>query len=120
MKSARACLLSAAFVLLTSPGLRAAPPPNFVVILGEGAGWNSTSVPMDDTVPGSKSDLLVTPNLARLANEGMRFANFYAASARCTPSRAAIFTGKSPAQLHMTFINDGRRRDGSGPDPGLK
>ncbi len=95
--------------------------PNFVVILGEGAGWNSTSVPMDDAVPGSKSDLLQTPSLARIAGEGMRFANFYAASARCTPSRAAIFTGKSPAQLHMTFINDGRRRDGSvGPDPGLK
>jgi len=96
-------------------------PPNFVVILGEGAGWNTTPVPMDDTVPASKSDLLQTPALARLANEGMRFTNFYAASARCTPSRAAIFTGKSPAQLHMTFINDGRRRDGdAGADPGLK
>ena len=95
--------------------------PNFVVILGEGAGWNSTSVAMDETVPNSKSDLLLTPNLARLASEGMRFSRFYAASARCTPSRAAIFTGKSPAQLHMTFINDGRRRSGStGPDPGLR
>jgi len=99
----------------------ASRPPNFVLILGEGAGWNSTSVPMDDTVPDSKSDLLQMPSLARLANEGVRFTNFYAASARCTPSRAAIFTGKSPAQLHMTFINDGRRRDGNGAvDPGLK
>ena len=120
MTSARACTFLAAFTLFASHCAHGAPPPNFVVILGEGAGWNSTSVPMDDTVPGSKSDLLLTPNLARLANEGMRFSNFYAASARCTPSRAAIFTGKSPAQLHMTFINDGRRRDGSGPDPGLK
>ena len=95
--------------------------PNFVVIVGEGAGWNSTSVPMDDGVPGSKSDFLQTPNLARIASEGMRFANFYAASARCSPSRAAIFTGKSPAQLHMTFVNDGRRRDGgAGPDPGRR
>ena len=116
-------LIGTALTLVTS-GLRAqngGKQPNFIVILGEGAGWNSTSVPMDDTVPGSKSDLLQTPNLARIASEGMRFANFYAASARCTPSRAAIFTGKSPAQLHMTFINDGRRRDGSAAaDPGRK
>ncbi len=124
MKNKRpAFLLGAVFALVTSAlgaesGWR---PPNFVVILGEGAGWNSTSVPMDDTVPGSKSDLMQTPNLARLAAEGMRFASFYAASPRCTPSRAAIFTGKSPAQLHMTFINDGRRRDGiAAADPGLK
>jgi len=99
----------------------AVKPPNFVVILGEGAGWSSTSAPMDDTVPDSKSNLLRTPNLARLANEGMRFSRFYAASPRCTPSRAAIFTGKSPAQLHMTFVNDGRRRNvGAEPDAGLK
>jgi len=112
----------AAAALTTIPAaLSAEERPNFVVILGEGAGWNSTSVPMDDTVPGSKSALLQTPSLARLANEGVRFTNFYAASARCTPSRAAIFTGKSPAQLHMTFINDGRWRNGdTGADPGLK
>ncbi len=116
-------LIGTALTLVTS-GLRAqsgGQQPNFIVILGEGAGWTSTSVPMDDTVPGSKSDLLQTPNLARIASEGMRFANFYAASARCTPSRAAIFTGKSPAQLHMTFINTGRRRDASAAaDPGRR
>jgi arylsulfatase A-like enzyme len=124
MKRHLAVLLNGAALTLVASGLHAQTSgsrrPNFVVILGEGAGWNSTSVPMDDTVPGSKSDLLQTPNLARLATEGMRFANFYAASARCTPSRAAIFTGRSPASLHMTFINDGRQRGGGGPDPGLK
>ena len=124
MKRHLAVLVVSAALMLVTSGLSAQSTvnrrPNCGVILGEGAGWNSTSVTMDDTVPGSKSDLLQTPNLARLATEGMRFANFYAASARCTPSRAAIFTGKSPAQLHMTFINDGRQRGGGGPDPGLK
>ena len=88
--------------------------PNFVVILGEGHGWSSTSVQMDDAVPASKSAFVRTPNLEKLAQSGMRFANFYAASPRCTPSRAAIFTGKSPAQLHMTFVNEGKRDSGGG------
>ena len=81
--------------------------PNFIVILGEGHGWSSTSVRMDEAVPASQSSLVRTPNLAQLAAEGMRFASFYAPSPRCTPSRVAFLTGKSPAQLHMTFVNEG-------------
>lgn len=82
--------------------------PNFVVVLGEGHGWSSSSVQMDDTVAESKSAVVSTPNLETLAKGGMRFANFYAASPRCTPSRAAILTGKNPAALHMTFVGEGR------------
>lgn len=83
--------------------------PNFVVILGEGHGWASTSVPMDDTAPrDSRSAVCRTPNLERLAATGMRFANFYAPSPRCTPSRATLLTGISPARLHMTFVGEGR------------
>ena len=96
-----ACILVAGLPL-------AAKPPNLVVVLGEGHGWSSTSVQMDDAVPASKSADVSTPNLETLAQGGMRFANFYAASPRCTPSRAAIFTGKSPAALHMTFVGEGK------------
>lgn len=85
--------------------------PNFVVIVGEGQGWSSTSVQMDDAVPASKSDSIRTPNLERLAKEGMRFANFYAPSPRCTPSRATFFSGKNPALLRMTFVGEGRNDD---------
>ncbi|NDB78132.1 MAG: sulfatase, partial [Verrucomicrobia bacterium] len=87
----------------------ASAAPSFVVIYGEGAGWSSSSVQMDDRNPASRSTSLKTPNLERLAAAGMRFANGYAASPRCTPSRAALFTGRSPAALHMTFVGDGRR-----------
>lgn len=108
----------ARIVLLLFPlsVLRAAPSqsPNFVVILGEGHGWSSTSVQMDDAVPESKSAVARTPNLERLAREGLRFAAFYAPSPRCTPSRAALLTGKSPAQLHMTFVGEGKHDSGSG------
>ncbi len=78
--------------------------PNFVFLLGEGQGWNSLSVAMDPEVPESKSATFRTPNFERLAASGMRFARYYAPSPRCTPSRATYFTGKSPAQLDMTFV----------------
>ena len=89
----------------------AASAPNFVVILGEGAGWTSSSVQMDDRNPASKGTSVKTPNIERLASAGMRFSDGYAASPRCTPSRAALFTGRSPAALHMTFVGVGPRRD---------
>lgn len=95
-------------LLITALGRVVEAAPNFVVILGEGAGWTSSSVQMDDGNPGSKGNGLKTPNLERLAAAGMRFSDGYAASPRCTPSRAALFTGRSPAALHMTFIGDGR------------
>lgn len=87
--------------------------PNFIVIYGEGSGWASTSVQMDDRNSASKSSTVNTPNIERLAASGMRFSNGYAPSPRCTPSRAALLTGKSPAQLHMTFVNEGKRDSGS-------
>lgn len=93
-----------------APRLLAAgePPPNFVFVLGEGQGWSATSVQMDDAVAASRSGTVATPNLERLAREGMRFSRFYAPSPRCTPSRAALLTGRSPAALHMTFVGEGR------------
>lgn len=93
----------------SAPLLAAAPQPNFIVIYGEGSGWTSTSVQMDNRNPASKGTSLRTPNVERLATAGMRFSDGYAPSPRCTPSRAALLTGKSPAQLHMTFVNEGKR-----------
>ena len=85
--------------------------PNFVVVLTEAQGWSNTSVAMDDRIPGSKSALFKTPAVERLAREGIRFAYGYAASPRCTPSRAALLTGMSPAVLHMTFVGVGGREN---------
>jgi len=90
---------------------RAATPPSFVVLVGEGQGWSSLSVPMDDSNLRSASADVRTPHLDRLAREGMRFSRFLAASPRCTPSRAALLTGRSPAQLRMTFVREGRADD---------
>jgi len=49
-----------------------------------------------------------TPNIARLAAEGMRFTDGYAACPVCSPTRASLMTGKYPARLHITdFIAGG-------------
>ena len=43
-----------------------------------------------------------TPNANRLASQGMRFSNAYAGAPVCSPSRAAMISGQSPARLHLT------------------
>jgi arylsulfatase A-like enzyme len=49
-----------------------------------------------------------TPHLDKLAQQGMRFTSAYCAQPICSPSRAAILTGKTPARLHLTTYLPGR------------
>lgn len=91
------CLL----VFLPSLGL-AAERPNIVFILADDQGWNGLSVAMHPNVAGSKGDVFHTPNLERLAAQGMRFSAGYAPASVCSPTRIALMTGKSPAALHWT------------------
>ena len=76
--------------------------PNIVFMLADDQGWNGLSVPMAPDVPGSRGEIFQTPNLERLAAQGMRFSNAYAPAPVCSPTRISIQTGKSPAQLHWT------------------
>jgi arylsulfatase A-like enzyme len=75
-------------------------PPNIVFILADDLGVN------DLAVYGRKEHR--TPNLDRLATEGMRFTTAYVASPICSPSRAALMTGRAPARLHLTTYLPGR------------
>ena len=81
-----------------------AAQPNVVLILADDMSWVGTSVLMDPDRPDSRSDYHSTPSLERLAKEGMRFTDAYAPHPNCSPTRLAIQTGKSPAQLRMTDI----------------
>ena len=68
--------------------------PNVVFILIDDLGW------MDLACQGNR--LVETPHLDWLAGQGMRFTDAYAAAPVCSPTRAAILTGKSPARLRIT------------------
>ena len=81
--------------------LRAAePPPNIVLILADDLGINDLSCYGRKDQP--------TPQLDALAAQGMRFTSAYCAQPICSPSRAALLTGKSPARLHLTNFLPGR------------
>jgi arylsulfatase A-like enzyme len=74
--------LLAQSVPATSPSSR---PPNIIHIVADDVGYDDLSC--------YGAPKLKTPNLDKLASQGMRFTNFYAPSAICTPTRAALMTG---------------------------
>lgn len=84
--------------------------PNFIFILSDDQGWNGLSVQMHPELPDSKSDFYRTPNLEKLAADGMRFSHAYAPGPMCSPTRGSIQTGKSPAQTGLTNVGGGRQQ----------
>jgi arylsulfatase A-like enzyme len=78
--------------------------PNVILILADDLGWGATSVKMDPAIKQSASDFIQTPNIERLAESGVVFSQAYAPHPNCSPTRASILTGKSPAQLRFTDI----------------
>jgi len=91
----------ASVLCLTGDGLAAdAPKPNFVFILIDDMGWKDLGC--------YGSTFNETPNIDKLAAQGMRFTNAYAAAPVCSPTRASILTGKYPARLHLTDFLSGR------------
>ena len=75
--------------------------PNFIVILTDDQGWGTTSVTVDPAVPASKSDFFITPNLEKLASQGLRFTQAYSGHPNCSPSRAALLTGTQPRRTAL-------------------
>ncbi len=93
--------LGAGMASLAMPGCmnanqRAGGKPNFVVIFADDQGYQ------DVGCFGSPS--IKTPNLDRMAVEGMKFTNFYSAASVCSPSRAALLTGCYPPRVGITKV----------------
>ena len=75
--------------------------PNIVFILVDDLGWSDVGT--------YGSSLYDTPNIDKLASEGVKFTQAYATCSVCSPTRASIITGKYPARIHLTDWLPGRR-----------
>ena len=97
---------------LTSAAARA-ERPNIVVIFTDDQGINDV---------GCYGSEIPTPNIDRIAEEGMKFTNFYSASAICTPSRFGLLTGRNPSRSKhqllsaLMFMADEHKSTGIQPD----
>ncbi|MEN8117893.1 MAG: sulfatase [Bacteroidota bacterium] len=90
--------------------------PNFVFILVDDLGWADVKC----NYPESFYD---TPNIDKLAESGVRFTNAYSANPVCSPTRAAIMTGKHPNRVNITdWIpgSDPKMRPLLGPQDGTE
>src|SRR5262249_32920039 len=88
----RAFAVLALVAVLQGGAVQAAP--HVVLIVVDDMGW------MDLHCQGN--DRLSTPRIDRLAKQGVRFTNAYAASPVCSPTRGALITGLAPARLRIT------------------
>lgn len=77
----------------------AARPPNIILIVADDLGFN------DITLHGGgiAGNLVPTPNIDRIATGGAEFVNGYAGNATCSPSRAALLTGRYPTRVGFEF-----------------
>ena len=102
-------LIATAFLVVSFPTLKAAEksapakPPNIVLILTDDHGWSQMSQVVDPRVPASASNYLETPNMNRLAAEGMRFTSGYSPAPLCTPTRRSILCGAATARCGSEF-----------------
>src|SRR5215475_9825322 len=88
---------------LAALSVDAAKLPNIIIILADDMGYGDLSCYGHPTIR--------TPNLDQMAAEGMRFTDFYVAACVCTPSRAALLTGRLPIRTGMAGTEQRRVTD---------
>jgi arylsulfatase A-like enzyme len=89
-----ACLAGLGFARAAASSIAPAAPPNIVFFLLDDLGWGDLACYGNPHVR--------TPHIDRLAREGTRFTDAYAAAPVCSPARAGLFTGRWPARVGVT------------------
>ena len=90
------CWIHFVFLLILVAPIAMAEQPNFVVIFADDLGYGDLGVYGSETIR--------TPNLDRMAAEGMRFTDFYATAPFCSPSRASLLTGRYPVRAGVPYV----------------
>jgi arylsulfatase A-like enzyme len=98
------CLITLTLSLLAA-SVSAAEAPNFVLIYVDDLGWAETSVEMIEGRADTRSDYFQTPNIERLAEDGMVLSACYSPSALCAPSRNSLLHGMTPSRLRYTVLS---------------
>ncbi len=89
-------LVQRAVLLALLTPIALADQPNFIVIFADDLGYGDLGVYGSETIR--------TPNLDRMAAEGMRFTDFYATAPFCSPSRASLLTGRYPVRAGVPYV----------------
>lgn len=76
-----------------APAATETPPPNILLMVADDLGWCDLSCYGNDRVS--------TPNVDRIAAEGIKLTQFYAAAPVCSPTRASVLTGKYPLRFNI-------------------
>lgn len=81
--------------------------PNLVIILADDLGYGDLAV--------YGHQIVKTPNIDKLAQDGVRFTDYYAPAPLCSPSHAGLLTGRMPFRTGIRSPDPGRERCGIGP-----
>lgn len=102
MRTTITCILTISALVCMVDSATAAEEPNIIMLLADDLG--------DGDLSCFGSPAVNTPNLDRLAAEGMKCTRFYAGSAVCSPTRASVLTGRYPLRFGITKHFDDRNR----------
>ncbi|MFC1712855.1 sulfatase [Candidatus Poribacteria bacterium] len=76
--------------------------PNIILCMTDDQGWGDTGY--------NEHPILKTPNLDRMANEGIQFNRFYSGAPVCSPTRGSCLTGRHPYRYGIFFANEGHMK----------
>ena len=74
-------------------------PPNIILVMADDLGWGDTGY--------NGNPVIKTPNLDKMAGEGLSFSRFYASSPVCSPTRGSCLTGRHPYRYGIFSANVG-------------
>lgn len=104
MLSKRFLFVISLAMLLSSSYAKKVKNPNIILVMTDDQGWFDAGF--------NGNEIIKTPNLDRLAEDGIILNRFYSASAVCSPTRASLITGRNPYRTDVPTANSGSMREG--------